>query len=91
MDGAWNQEERRMRREAGCVSLGSDAGWLAVEGSHRVWEIAAPQPPAAKLHEARPKPSQWKPSANHPWRKSVLPSPSVSSIRPPAAAVQALR
>jgi hypothetical protein len=46
---------------------------------------------AAKLHKARPKPSQWKPPANHPWRKSVLPSPSVSSIRPPAAAVQALR
>jgi hypothetical protein len=54
-------------------------------------EIAAPVPSAAKLHKARPKPSQWKPPANHPWRKSVLPSPSVSSIRPPAAAVQALR
>jgi hypothetical protein len=46
---------------------------------------------AAKLHKARPKPSQWKPSPNHPWRKSVLFSPSVSSIRSAAAAIQALR
>ena len=55
-------------------------------------EIAAPVPKPVTIRPNKPaKTALWKPPANHPWRKSVLPSPSVSSLRPPAAAVQALR
>ena len=59
--------------------------------SHR--EIAGPEPKPVPVPPEKPgrKHARWKPSANHPWRKSVLASPSRSSIRPAAAAIQALR
>ena len=56
-------------------------------------EIAAPEPKPVPARPDKPgkRRAKWKPPANHPWRKSVLASPSRSSIRPAAAAVQALR
>jgi transposase len=96
-ENRWLQLERSSDyppRQAKVQVCEWEDGRVEIRYQGRAWphrEIAAPQPPAAKLHKARPKPSQWKPPANHPWRKSVLPSPSQSSIRPAAAAVQALR
>jgi transposase len=55
-------------------------------------EIAAPVPRPVAAKPNRPaRMARWSPPANHPWRQPVLPSPSASSLRPPAAAVQALR
>lgn len=63
-------------------------------------EIAAPEPRPALLARTKPpRPSSWKPPADHPWRTRNRgmtpqwhpPSPSTESIRPAPAAVKALR
>ena len=58
-------------------------------------EIAAPEPRPLKWGEKTPRPSHWKPPADHPWRTRSRgwrpPSPSPATLRPAPDAVQALR
>jgi len=63
-------------------------------------EIAAPEPAEVKIDKKTPpKPSSWKPAANHPWRKRGLGlSSGAVPLRPPqdsygqrGTAVKALR
>ena len=50
---------------------------------HREIEAPQPQPAAIRWVDKPPKPSHWKPSASHPWRK---PASTTAMLRAPASA-----